>query len=323
MARVSEQITIQTTMRIDRARSSLAPDAPRVAERCRVWRPFPEQVAHLLCLEDVPGDVAPRIHSQFAIALLRSPAFVMVESSRGLAADRNQVLLTPRLQLCAVRAQGNLGPGLLTLLLDASDLERLAVPDRPALVTDQECVGQLAALIGQLQRPVGLLGRQAIPRSLLEHLFARSAPLEHARSCGRSLAPVRRHLHAHLGELIPTAALAEMIGLTESHFIRAFHLEFGLPPHAYHLRLRLARAVELLSYGLSVATVANACGFADQSHLSRKFKEVYGLTPGAWRTAVGLARGGSDERRPVPEGVLELLPADTDHQRQVLLQKVC
>ena len=66
--------------------------------------------------------------------------------------------------------------------------------------------------------------------------------------------------------------------------------------------------------------MANECGFADQSHLSRKFKEVYGLTPGAWRTAVGLGRGGSDERQPMPEGVLELLPADTDHQRQVLFR---
>jgi AraC-like DNA-binding protein len=322
MARVSEQIAMQTTMRIDHACSSLAPDALRVAERSRVWRPFPEQVAHLLCLEDAPGEVAPRIHSRFAIELLRSPAFVTVESSRGFAADRNQILLIPRLQLCALRAQGDPGRGPVTLLLKAADLEGLAVPDRPALVTDQECVAQLAALIGQLQRPVGLVGHEAIPRSLLEGLFARSAPLGHARSGGRSLAPVRRHLRAHLGELIPTAALAEMIGLTESHFIRAFHLEFGLPPHAYHLRLRLARAVELLSYGLSVATVANECGFADQSHLSRKFKEVYGLTPGAWRTAVGLGRGGSDERPPMPEGVLELLPADTDHQRQVL-QKVC
>ncbi len=164
-----------------------------------------------------PGDVAPRIHSRFAITLLRSPAFVTVESSRGLAADRNQILLIPRLQLCALRAQGDPGRGPVTLLLEASDLEGLAVPDRPALVTDPECVAQLAALIDRLQRPVGLIGREAIPRSLLERLFARSAPLGRARSCGRSLAPVRRHLEAHLGELIPTAALAEMIGLTESH----------------------------------------------------------------------------------------------------------
>jgi len=321
MARVSEQITRQTTMRIDQACSSLAPDALRVAERSRVWRPFPEQVAHLLCLEDALGDVAPRIHGRFAIALLRSPAFVTVESSRGFAADRNQILLIPRLQLCALRAQGDHGRGPVTLLLEAADLEGLAVPDRPALVTDQECVARLAALIGQLQRPAGLVGHEAIPRSLLERLFARSAPLGHTRSCGRSLAPVRRHLQDNLGELIPTAALAEMIGLTESHFIRAFHLEFGLPPHAYHLRLRLALAVELLSSGLSVATVANECGFADQSHLSRKFKEVYGLTPAAWGTAAVAGRQGSDWSRRMPGRIRQGFPAVIDHQP--VLQKAC
>jgi AraC-like DNA-binding protein len=317
-----ERVSEQTTMRIDHAGLSLVPEAPRVVERPRIWRPFPEQVARVLCLEDAPGDVAPRIHSRFGITLLRSPAFVTVESSRGFAADRNQILLIPRLQLCALRAQGEPGGGPVTLLLEASDLEGLAVPDRPALVTDPECVARLAALIGQLQRPVGLVGREAIPRSLLERLFARSAHLGCARSWrGRSLVPVRQYLHASPGELIPTAALAEMIGLTESHLIRAFHLEFGLPPHAYHLRLRLAFAVELLSSGLSVATVTNECGFADQSHLSRKFKEVYGLTPCAWRTAV-VGRGRSDGRRPVPERVLRRLPADIDHQQQGL-QKVC
>ena len=290
-------------------------------ERARVWRSLPEQVGQVLCLEDPSGDVAPRVHSRFAIALLRSPAFVTVESSRGLATDRNQILLIPRSQLYALRAQGEPARGPVTLLLEASALEGLAVPDRPALVTDAECVAQLAALIGQLQRPVGLTGRDAIPRSLLERLFACSAPLSRARSCGRSLAPVRRHLEDHLGELIPTAALAEMIGLTESHFIRAFHLEFGLPPHAYHLRLRLAFAVELLSSGLSVATVANECGFADQSHLSRKFKEVYGLTPAAWGTGAAAGRGAIDCSRRIPERVRPRFPGVTDHQP--VLQKAC
>jgi AraC-like DNA-binding protein len=318
MARVSEL----TSMPIDQACLSLAPEAPRAIERPRVWRPLSEQVGQVLCLEDPPGDVAPRLHSRFAITLLRSPAFVTVESSRGVAADPNQILLIPQLQLCELRAQGDPGRGPLTLLLEASALEGLAVPDRPAVVNDPQCVTQVAALIDQLQRPVSLIGREAIPRSLLERLFARSVPLERARSCGRSLAPVRRHLEAHLGELIPTAALAEMIGLTESHFIRAFHLLFGLPPHAYHLRLRLALAVELLSSGVSVATVANECGFADQSHLSRKFKKVYGVTPAAWGAAVGVGRGGSEGRRPVPQRAPVRFPADTDYQPQVL-QEVC
>jgi AraC-like DNA-binding protein len=311
-----------TTMQRDQARPRLAPDAPPRLERPGVWRPLPEQAAHLLCVEDPSGDVAPRIHSRFGVTLLCSPAFVTVESSRALAADRDQVLLIPRLHLCALRAQGHSGPGPLTLLLGGSDLEGLAVPDRPALVTDPECVAQLAALIDHWRRPVGLIGREAVPHSLLGRLFGGAIPLGRARSSGRSLAPARRYLHAHLGELIPTAVLAEMIGLAESHFIRAFHLEFGLPPHAYHLRLRLAHAVELLSCGLSVAMVASECGFADQSHLSRKFKEVYGLTPAAWGTAAVRGGSGSDRGRPAPSRLLERAPA-VALQPPHLLQRVC
>ena len=311
-----------TSMQMQQARPRLAPDASRSLERPRVWRPLPEQAAHLLCMEDQSGNVAPRIHSRFAVTLLRSPAFVTVESSRALPAERDQIVLIPRLHLCALRAQGHMGLGPLTLILGASDLEGLTVPDRPALVTDPECVAQLAALIEQWRRPVGLIGREAVPHSLLGRLFARAIPLGRARSSGRSLAPAQRYLHAHLGEVIPTAVLAELISLAESHFIRAFHLEFGLPPHAYHLRLRLAHAVELLSYGLSVATVASECGFADQSHLSRKFKEVYGLTPAAWGTATMHGGGGSDGGRPAPARLLERAPAVAP-QSPHLLQRVC
>jgi AraC-like DNA-binding protein len=90
-----------------------------------------------------------------------------------------------------------------------------------------------------------------------------------------------------VGEAISTQDLARMKGLTESHLIRTFHYGFGLPPHAYHLRLRLAAACELLAGGAAVAGVAYECGFADQSHLSRKFKAVYGVTPAAWAGATG------------------------------------
>jgi len=306
MVRVSEQ----TTMQIDQARFEFASGAPRVVERPRVWRPFAEQAAHILCLENAPGDVA-WIQGRFAITLFRSAAFVTVESGRSLAVERNHVLLMPQSQLFTLRARSNAGPGPVTLLLEASDLEGLAVPDRPVLVSDAECGAQVAALIGQLQRPVGLVGREPVGRSLLERLYARGVPLGRGRSwSGRSLVPVRQYLHANLREVIPISALTVVSGLTQCHLIRAFHLEFGLPPHAYHLRLRLAAASELLSQGLPVSTVAYECGFADQSHLNRRFKEVFGVTPGAWRTAAAGNQRGVNFR-----------PADSHGQQ--FLQEVC
>ena len=95
----------------------------------------------------------------------------------------------------------------------------------------------------------------------MERLLARSTPLGyvHSRRATRLVA-VREYLQAHPGEPVETATLAAMSGLTECHLIRAFHLEFGLPPHAYHLRLRLAVAAELLSHGLSVSTVGLRAG---------------------------------------------------------------
>jgi AraC-like DNA-binding protein len=98
--------------------------------------------------------------------------------------------------------------------------------------------------------------------------------------------PVRDYLRAHVEEPVTIETLVRLSGLSEFHLIRAFRREFGLPPHAYHVRLKLARARETLSRGVSVSRTAFACGFADQSHLSRKFKEVYGLTPATWMTAV-------------------------------------
>lgn len=259
--------------------------------RARTWRPFPSDLADVVCVEEAVANVQPRIHSRLALTLLRSSAVVRAESSRSVVADRNWILVVPAWQLYALRAVGDSPRSAVTLLLGAAHVAGLGALERPALVTDARICAHLAALVTQLGRPVQPVECAGTIRSELERLAARVTPTAAARS-GRvvtPLAPIRDYLRAHLGEQVTTAELARLSGLTEWHLIRAFHREFGLPPHAYHTRLRLATASELLSQGLGVSTAAYECGFADQSHLSRKFKEVYGLTPAAWAAATAHA----------------------------------
>ena len=88
----------------------------------------------------------------------------------------------------------------------------------------------------------------------------------------------------HLNEQMRIEALAEQTKLSVSYFNRAFRGTFGMSPHAFILRCRTDRAMELLSGGDEpIAQIAVACGFADQAHFSRVFSRRAGLPPGAWR----------------------------------------
>ncbi|HKO52198.1 MAG TPA: AraC family transcriptional regulator [Polyangiaceae bacterium] len=73
--------------------------------------------------------------------------------------------------------------------------------------------------------------------------------------------------------------LARAAGLDRFQALRVFKKCFGLPPHAYQLRLRVTRARPLLLQGASAFEVAARCGFADQSHMIRHFKRIAGVTP--------------------------------------------
>jgi transcriptional regulator GlxA family with amidase domain len=78
--------------------------------------------------------------------------------------------------------------------------------------------------------------------------------------------------------------LAALCGLSRSYFIRAFKQITGVPPHRWLLTERVKRAKGLLrGTSLPIAEIAVACGFADQSHLTRVFSKAFHIGPAAWR----------------------------------------
>lgn len=268
------------------------PNAQGRHPKARVWRPFPREVADIVGVEDYGKDLRLRMHPWFAVSLVRSPAVVTVESRRDVVAPRNSVVLIPPFQLYGLRAVGEPGEGAVTLLLGGTDLEGHGLPAQAGLATDPALGEQLAGLVSRLLPPVTSVEHAIATRSVLEQLLARSSPLaaDRARRT-RPLDPVRTYLKKNVNESVPTEDVARMSGLSASEVVRAFHYDFGLPPHAYHLRVRLAAACELLTRGVAIARVALECGFADQSHLNRWFKSVYGVTPATWAAGSAGGRG--------------------------------
>ena len=84
----------------------------------------------------------------------------------------------------------------------------------------------------------------------------------------------------HLDEPLDVATLAKMTNRSQFHFSRAFTRSVGVSPHRYVVHLRLQRAVEMVRDGkVGLAEIAAKTGFADQSHLTRWVRRVYGVSP--------------------------------------------
>lgn len=95
---------------------------------------------------------------------------------------------------------------------------------------------------------------------------------------------VRDFIDASLGAPIRLQACADQARLSASYFSRAFKASFGVTFGHYirHRRVERAQQLMLLS-GRSLAEIALACGFADQAHYCRVFRDAVGLSPKAWR----------------------------------------
>jgi AraC family transcriptional regulator len=78
--------------------------------------------------------------------------------------------------------------------------------------------------------------------------------------------------------------IASECGLSSSYFGKAFKQTTGAPPHAWLSMKRIERAKQLINEtDLNLAEIALACGFVDQSHLTRTFVKSVGCSPGRWR----------------------------------------
>ncbi|MEO8028807.1 MAG: AraC family transcriptional regulator [Bryobacteraceae bacterium] len=124
--------------------------------------------------------------------------------------------------------------------------------------------------------------------TLLERHARRPSALKPVKRETRAVELVRDYLSAHYARKVDLASLALLTGLSPFHLTRVFAAHTGLPPHAFLKQVRIARAMTLLRKKVAISHVALETGFADQSHLTRAFKRIVGVSPGAYsRLAFG------------------------------------
>jgi AraC family transcriptional regulator len=110
-------------------------------------------------------------------------------------------------------------------------------------------------------------------------------PIPHAGSItGARMRLLDEFIDAMLGAALSVKAMAQLLGLSEGYFIRAFKTATGKSPHAYLIDRRLAKARALMrDSSASLSDIALTCGFNSQAHMTTAFRQRLGVSPAQLR----------------------------------------
>ncbi|NRR31110.1 helix-turn-helix transcriptional regulator [Oxalobacteraceae bacterium] len=127
--------------------------------------------------------------------------------------------------------------------------------------------------------------------TLSELLQSQTMPRAQERMRGGLAPAVRRrmadYIEAHLDQGMTLGMLAQLANMSEYHFARMFRISFGMPPSAWIAARRIEHARVLLkTTAQPLQQVADACGYADLSHFSHRFRDATGAAPSHYRNIV-------------------------------------
>ena len=161
----------------------------------------------------------------------------------------------------------------------------------------------LEAALGQLHSQVHpaqdtVLEAASLLRRQIDPPAAREVPDERGRMPAWQARKVRDYIDGHIAGPVLVADLCALCQRSEAHFSRSFKRTFGESPHAFLVRRRVEFAAQyMLTTDASLSDIALRCGFSDQAHLCKHFRQAAGETPAAWRRA---HRSHHDERGTPP-----------------------
>ena len=150
-------------------------------------------------------------------------------------------------------------------------------------------ISLLEAALGQFHNQVHpaqgiLLKAASVLRQQVDPPAAREGPDGRGRLLAWQARKVRDYIDSHITGPVLVADLGALLERSEAHFSRSFKRTFGESPHAFLVRRRVELAARyMLATDASLSDIALRCGFTDQAHLCKHFRQAVGQTPAAWR----------------------------------------
>jgi AraC family transcriptional regulator len=197
-------------------------------------------------------------------------------------------------------AFGPSGTSILTVALADRLIEQLTASDfslAKPFVTRATEISIATRRLAVAMRNEASLRCEALALQLLAAVREAQATARSSRS--PAVTVLRNTVLRRTSAPLQLSRLARAAGVTTAQLARAVRRDFGVSVRTYVQQIRVEQAAMLLDEGLPIATVALELGYYDQSHFTRTFKRVTGLTPGVYQRThpdqcSSLSLGGAD-----------------------------
>jgi AraC-like DNA-binding protein len=259
--------------------------------KLKFWRVPQLEGIELMRVSNLTHDYPLHVHEEYCIVLILKGRETHICRGRNYEALTGDLLLLNAHEAHSTRS---VGVEYLAIHILPRKLKQIAllVTGRNSetfffsnpLIQDPSTFKLLLNLHLKLERSASSLEQESECISAMGLLINRQkgfpSKLESAGKEPRYTELVQDYLRSNYAENISLSKLASLTNLSPFHLLRTFRNQVGVPPHEYQTQVRVIQAGRLLRKGYSILDTALKTGFFDQSHLSRNFKRITGMTPG-------------------------------------------
>jgi len=276
------------------------------------------QIVHFHHLPDLPhiqavrgtdvGSPFPRhVHEGFCFGLVQKGTRILHQRGKSTVIPENALFVINPSTAHTCQSQKG-GHSYMALSITASFMRDIAsgisahlrsVPHfEKVLINDARLTVKFRRLFSLFESAESVFETESVLLALLSQLILNHSDRQPV-ICGRTvhdrtITGVCEFIRMNYARRLTLGQLAREACLSPFYFQRIFLEKTGVSPHEYLLACRMKKARQFLSEGYSLAQVALNTGFADQSHFTRSFLRVMGITPGHYRReALSERRGKS------------------------------
>ena len=156
------------------------------------------------------------------------------------------------------------------------------------VINDLEMYARLRELHGKLTGDESHFVKKSLLLAVVGDVFevyTQTAPerLDFNPDIEQAVRKVQNYIEENYAASFLLEDIAQLAHISPYHLLRLFSQIVGIPPHVYQQQVRIRQAKQLLNRGCSILDTAMNTGFADQSHFSKVFKKLVGMTPGEYK----------------------------------------